>query len=1333
MDTQPFHRLLRSLTTFGTALWPVAATLGGALAGTAAAVEKEVSLVTKQPLGELAVAGRLSIDLHAEFMLSRSYGTETALNWYNCGYSGGGAGGTKVGGNFGHFGFQVPFAERELKYPHAVTPDQVRAVRFDGGDFLKGNVAIEKKILDSGRMALELWLRAEQPAAGEVILGWQSVDGRERSAPLTYPPGFKGSTRWRHLVVNCTPDREDWYLDGAKIAGGPRRMMVKEGHVMVLGGAATAQPSFTGDLAAVRLHDEALSPEEIAHNFKGGVKLGTEMHNWWRTEPDKWWVKESAHFRHAVDLAEMKGWNEQQLKEFNQRLPEMFELAELAYQAYSERQAMRSSVVSVLPEERGDGIKYKVPIQPSQGSWMGFDGHFGWACQGAGFINPHELVHGWQAMTGGMAGNYWEVHANFPQTYIGVYQTIPVIMAEASAFPASGRTYYHDRTMFEHLAQTPEYGPLFISKLWYDGPTPAKKDPYPWHTFEQINPYADRTLATEFTRMAMRNVTWDYQTYQEFRPGQNYRDPLPAAENLYRRQAEASRTDPTQPLLRSRVLLEAIPDEPAWWRVPKEQAPQQLGWNICPLAFKPGKVAAQLGGYVDAKRGGDWRAGFVGVDGAGNPVYGDVFGPGKAHEFEARADLKALYLVVCATPANILEIPMTGDFRSFEQEQFPYKVRLAGCEPLDVLAAEQPPAEGKPHPNGGGLVAPTAEVAPTAYVGPAARVLGRAKVLDQARIEDFAVVRDATVKDQAVVCGHALVCEDSTVAERAKVRDFAVVKGRTTVAGDARILEHAVIATQKTCTGQVVVKGIASVYGGNQSGTAMIDGFYAKGNEITKGKWFTWSWGQGKNPGEEDENFGGLYADYDFNQPHGWMARDAFGATWGYLANGARIEPRQDGGAAAAADGMLQLNGKDQFVELPKDVADLANCTYTAEVKWNGGADGARIFEFAAANGDALCLTPAANGRMVFALRKVELVESVAAPALSAGVWTTVQVMLDGDRASLFVNGIKAGEKSGLTLRPDQLRATRCYLGRGLKGDYFAGAIGRFTVHSVALVDRTPPTPDPAAFELPPMFTSPGSLVMTAKPGSDPLGIVEYWFEEEGGKWNSGWTREPSIHLAGRDAARPLLYRVKLRDKGGNETRFSAPVRSAGFPQNARVLTVTPGAPAVIEAEDCFAAVPASDGTTTWEKRGDVAGFAGEGYMAVPDRGVVNEPFRATAARLDYAVRFVKPGRYCLWLRANGNNDGGGSVHAGFDLKAAAWGTNLRTGHGRYAWTRSPVFQIEQAGSYLFSIWMREDGAMMDRLLFTADESYEPAPGQRAPDQAMIGEGPPASPPAAAR
>lgn len=1298
------------------------------LAATSSAVEKEVSLVTRQPLGELAVAGRLSVDLHAEFMLSRSYGTERALNWYNCGYSGGGAGGTKVGGNFGFFGFQVPFEERELRYPLAVTAGDVRAVRFDGDDFLKGNFPIEPEILAKGRTAVEVWFRCEQPAAGTVLLGWQSMDGRKSSAPVAVPSVAGASPAWRHLVVNCDGDRETWHLDGNATPAVARTVRPEAGHVMVIGGASAKSPSFRGEIAAVRLHDDTMTAEEITRNFRGGVMLGTEMHNWWRTEPGKWWSEESKHFRHAVDPAEMKAWSDKERQDFDKRVPEMFELAELCYQVYSERLAMRSSVVSVLPEERGDGIKYKVPIQPSQGSWMGFDGHFGWACQGAGFINPHELVHGWQAMTGGMAGNYWEVHANFPQTYAGVYQTVPVIMMETPAFPASGRTYYHDRGMFEHLAQTPEYGPMFISKLWYDGPSAETKDPYPWITFERINPYPDRTLGLEFTRMAMRNITWDYRIFREFKPGTGYKDATPAEENLYRKVAEENRRDSQQALLRSRVLLEAVPHEPGWWRVPKQQAPQQLGYNICPLECAPGRVSARLEGMLDQSRGGGWHAGFVGVRRDGSPLYGKVFRSGETADFETPADLTELYLVVCATPSKVLDIPMTGDFRSFEQEPFPYRVKLENTRPFDVLKAARTPEEGKPHPNGGGLVAATATVDAGAWVCPDARVLGDSKVLGNARIEDFAVIRDSTVKDDAVVSGHAVVFGQSTVSGRAKVRDHAVIKDQTTITGDARVLEHAVVATRKTCGGHVVVKGVASVYGGNQRGTAVIDGYYAKGNEIDKGKWFTWSWGQGKNPGEIDEEFAGLLADYTFDKDHGWMARDDHGATWGYLVNSPRTAPRSDTLAAGPDDKALVLDGKSQFVELPRDLADLGQATYTVEFLWDGGGDGARVFEFAAENGDVCSFTPDSNGKSMLVIRKGGVTESLTAPALAKGIWHRVQIVLDGPNALMSVNGRRVAESRRMTLRPDSVRATRCYLGRGLAGNFLSGRIGSFTVHSIPLVDRVPPSPDPAEFEMAPTFVSPESLVMIAAAGADPLGSVEYYFEEQGGAWNSGWTLQRQASLTDRDASRPLFYRFRMRDRNGNETNWSKPARAGGHPAGSPVWTADGRAPVVIEAEKHLRAVPAAGGASNWIKQAIPGGFTGDGFMSVPDEGRLNDPFKPDGARLDYALRFTKPGKWFLWVRANGNNDGGQYLHAGIGLDPGDWGIKLRTGHGRYAWTRFPEFNIAKPGDHLLSIWMCEDGAMLDRMILTTDPAFKPSPGETAPDGAMTGAGPAETP-----
>ena len=169
-------------------------------------------------------------------------------------------------------------------------------------------------------------------------------------------------------------------------------------------------------------------------------------------------------------------------------------------------------MVSRRPEIRGDGIKYK-PHPTRQGKLDGGQRRFRLGLPGRRFHKPPRVGPRLGCSDRrGHAGNYWEAHANFPQTYNGYYQTMPpgCVSRVCSCFPANGRNYYHDRLMFEHLAQTPEYGPMFIAKLWYDGATETEKNPYPWLAFTRLNPYPNRSLADEYTRMTMRNVTWDY-------------------------------------------------------------------------------------------------------------------------------------------------------------------------------------------------------------------------------------------------------------------------------------------------------------------------------------------------------------------------------------------------------------------------------------------------------------------------------------------------------------------------------------------------------------------------------------------------------------------------------------------------------------------------------------------------------------------------------------------------------------------------------------------------------------------------------------------------------
>jgi len=1604
------------------------------------------SLVSGYPVGEIAIAGRLYIDLHAHFMAARTEDTGHVLNWYNLGYSGGDGSSGEQGGTFGNFGLDVPWRERAVHYPRWSPVGDTPAIVFNGRNFIKADFPAEADITGDASFTIEVWARNEAPGRREVILGWQSEDGSAFSAPLPWPPNLEGSRAWRHIAVVADADKEAWYVDGEKIQEMARRSRIGEGHRMVLGGTMEQRPSFTGHIAAVRVHRGALSASGVARNAGDGVMLGTTLvpnidpnarpdqgnfyHTWSDADPDQHFTRTSDHFRYRLPLSRLENMSEQQRREHDGRIEGMFQLSEICYHAYGEIHALRMPLVSRKAAYRGDGVRYLIHIGPSEGgSWMGWHGDlgFGYPMQAPGHMNPHELVHGIQAQTGGgMQGNYWEVHANFPQTWVGVWQINPAFLEvrDQALFEATGRSYYHAQLMMRHLAQTPQYGPMFISKLWYSGEANA----YPWITFDRFNPDPETTLGYEWARMVQRNVTWDYAVHPAAMPGDTVRPDL-LLEEIRRNEELVVR--------HGRVLLHEMPYLPGWYRPAKNYAPQQTGWNLVPLTAEGDRVTVELEGYVNPERGGDWHYGFVAVDSEGEPRYSDIQSSAGTLSFDTQPGDRELYLVVAAIPTNIMAIDMTGDVRTPEQEQFPYRVRFDGASPRNVAIEfydnKFGAVSGAAHPNGGGFVADTATVAATAYVGPDARVVGQSTVSGYARIEDHAIVEDATVQDSAILSDFALVQGQSVVKDHARVRDFGRVTNASTLSGHARVLEHATLHSRKTNSGGVTLKGHASQHDGDAGGTAMIDAQYAKGNTITGGRWLTWSWGQGQNDGETHEDFRGLYADYDFSVAHPWMARDDFGVTWGYLVGepafvprddavmtlrytrGAGTEPGDDPTEASAIvpedgivevpvpgwlkarawkegmapslavetvyqveaqrasllfalnhqtlppagerveawgpfrkvsgdapvaliDGVkwyhndmgqegntqqpmlshsdspftspipidgativtavkpvrntagggwnsvvdifydrlclgilnqsgrvivkvtgegaanhtwtapegtaipdgeagilsltvtrtgaftvywmnkdgeervigsgqgntpngysalvpgsldrayarhitlgrnnpdgwstyngyigdtyvyaktlddeeraelvehtreamlshtpsaeqsplpsvsridddpltarvrvaittgedvehaLELNGRDQFVELPKDVAGLRIATYTAEVLW-AGDDGERIFEFSNAQGDAVWLSPSENGRMVFAVRKGDEVQQATAPALARGVWSTVQVILGDEGAMLFVDGEKVAEDPAVTLRPESVRATACYLGRGAAGGYFNGRLGRFTVHSVALVDSQPPTPDPAVFAIAPIVVSPGHVFMAAVQGYDPLGGVEYSFEEEGGQWSSQWVTDPVIELTGRPEGR--AYRVKMRDGRGNEGRFSAFAKAAWLEEGAPVHAVSADTPTVIASEDYSRNTPSPNGFE-WKRVTDRAGYTGEGAMQVlPDIGGNEEPAVLSAARLDYVLDMAEPGRYFVWFRAFGVNYQGDSFHIGMDMKVKE---TVGFDVGNYNWVRREI-QVEEPGLRTFSIWMREDGSIIDQLRITADEGYEP-------------------------
>lgn len=221
--------------------------------------------------------------------------------------------------------------------------------------------------------------------------------------------------------------------------------------------------------------------------------------------------------------------------------------------------------------------------------------------------------------------------------------------------------------------------------------------------------------------------------------------------------------------------------------------------------------------------------------------------------------------------------------------------------------------------------------------------------------------------------------------------------------------------------------------------------------------WFTYHYYDGNDNGNAKLGLNRLYWTAD-NWPaltNDWSAfytfdtdaREHLGLYNGSLQSTATItnEP--------ARGNVLYLDGTTNFVSLPNPVANAS--TFAAWVKWNGGADWQRIFDFGAGTSKYLFLTPRANtGRLRFAIKNGVAEQTIDAPsALATNSWQHVAVTLDGVRGVLFLNGLPVATNSSLTIRPWQLLARTNLIGESQFSvdPTFNGRIDSFRIFGRAL------------------------------------------------------------------------------------------------------------------------------------------------------------------------------------------------------------------------------------------------------------------------------------------
>jgi beta-xylosidase len=204
-------------------------------------------------------------------------------------------------------------------------------------------------------------------------------------------------------------------------------------------------------------------------------------------------------------------------------------------------------------------------------------------------------------------------------------------------------------------------------------------------------------------------------------------------------------------------------------------------------------------------------------------------------------------------------------------------------------------------------------------------------------------------------------------------------------------------------------------------------------------------------PVAADEN--GLVAQYDLDETSGAVATDSTGH--GY--DGAIS------GDATFADGALNLGGTDGHVRLPNNMMAGLDAITVSTKLWLDPAQATPYFIWGLGNtdgggtGNGYLFTTGNNYRTSIASGNWSTEQTVAGgPALPRGTWKTLTYTLQDGTAVLYLDGVKVGEKTGVTVAPGDIgdgRTTANYIGRSnyTSDKYLKGKVRDFRIYNRAL------------------------------------------------------------------------------------------------------------------------------------------------------------------------------------------------------------------------------------------------------------------------------------------
>lgn len=129
-----------------------------------------------------------------------------------------------------------------------------------------------------------------------------------------------------------------------------------------------------------------------------------------------------------------------------------------------------------------------------------------------------------------------------------------------------------------------------------------------------------------------------------------------------------------------------------------------------------------------------------------------------------------------------------------------------------------------------------------------------------------------------------------------------------------------------------------------------------------------------------------------------------------------------------------------------------------------------------------------------------------------------------------------------------------------------------------------------------------------------------------------------------------------------------------------------------------------------WTEVTSPAGFSGAGAMqALPDGGTnITTNIETTSPEMEYEVIFEETGTHYVWVRAVGVGGGGDTATFGLDGSVIIQFAFGDQGGVDYVWALATSTNIATAGAHIVNIWMREDGAIVDKIVITDDVDFTP-------------------------